>query len=1032
MILEQILETPFTPDVRKAQFTMLKEYLESGQELDYDAFEILYDAYYFIARPMAEDKEILELLSQYSDYMNEYWDSIEMPWNENEDEDDEDEDNEDDDDFELYCKEHPLYQIAQCITNGNPFVLYDVQDSISNCEAYYKAHERDYKERGIYEEDCEEEPLEICWIGLADSLKRNGYAIEIARDESALTLADRLARCELIRANSSLLNKGWFSKEEGILEGCRTLNKKWRGQGFCLVIMDIHCDSYVFFPCKEKELENLQNLAAEMEYLICHSKVLEEYEKKGKKDLTIINRLKEIYSSPRLESTLNKQQFTDLYKAAVKDIYPKLKKKYKGESIYGISFEIADIVQGVYVDHFRTFIYLNTEERYLKQMADCDEESKLDCRFDPWSEWEVTEGINPLFEKVEEYLLNNSFFVYLLADSYEQALPKGMVEWYDKMYFKLEDAFEKEKQTLRMWLAQALGELRTEGFWESAGNPQLYVIPFAGEDDIETPELIETFQIMDQGCHDSEYIDYLKSLEEEDEEDDEVASKKESESLYGRTEKAYSPETNGNETTNYKANSTYSQMANQIYEKLTHLSAQEESEYEYARFISTMDDMIAVLDAKHISQNDKKEAIKIAIYMRIYLFSMPHMAYPEELRRSFFETCWKLYQCFGENGRGKNFAFDPETEFLLRITSSKTPAAVSIWNEEQLEQSICTCCGKKLSAIAFADCKKKQPVSKLVEEWDLLAVAKNMTSKAKENFSLYKKVAKLFGLITCEECVQEQTLLDAYLAWCYENTYLNYPDEKLLEWLYQECQTRLSDYNYREQRGYYYQLIVDYAQGMKDMHKPTLLKYYEALYDSYKYNRAKYADELKHYKEKCDKLAEELLQDPNLSKEEQIQPKLIILNSQYENLGKKVQSPQEFEEECNQLAASYDEVLGKGNEKSTNCKLRLALSLGEKRNTQEEAKHGIEILLEQLEIVKTYNPTETKIISEICNRISYINKVNLKNYEEAIKYFEYYLKYIEDTYGKDSDYAFDEQMELKELLELYAKQKRKQQNGAKK
>lgn len=71
MILEQILESPFTPDVRKAQFTMLKEYLESGQELDYDAFEILYDAYYFIARPMAEDKEILELLSQYSDYMNE-------------------------------------------------------------------------------------------------------------------------------------------------------------------------------------------------------------------------------------------------------------------------------------------------------------------------------------------------------------------------------------------------------------------------------------------------------------------------------------------------------------------------------------------------------------------------------------------------------------------------------------------------------------------------------------------------------------------------------------------------------------------------------------------------------------------------------------------------------------------------------------------------------------------------------------------------------------------------------------------------
>ncbi len=54
-----------------------------------------------------------------------------------------------------------------------------------------------------------------------------------------------------------------------------------------------------------------------------------------------------------------------------------------------------------------------------------------------------------------------------------------------------------------------LGGLRKSGFWEEQGNTGIYAIPLEGECGISAKELEETFQIMDQGCHGREYLDYL-------------------------------------------------------------------------------------------------------------------------------------------------------------------------------------------------------------------------------------------------------------------------------------------------------------------------------------------------------------------------------------------------------------------------------------------------------------------------------------------------------------------------------------------
>lgn len=736
----------------------------------------------------------------------------------------------------------------------------------------------------------------------------------------------------------------------------------------------------------------------------------------------IINRLKEIYKKKTLESVLEKRQFMDLYKAAVKDFYPKLKKEYEDESIYGISFEIADVIQNVYINPFATFIYFNTEEKYLEDINDydCDEEEKLECRFEPWSEWEVAESETVLFDKVAEYLFHYSLYACMDVSKYEEKLAKYEVDWYDKRFFDIETAFEQEKQAIRMWLAEALGELRAEGFWESVGNPDIYVLPFGGEDDITTEEMIETFQVMDQGCHDSEYIDYLKGREAFDNEN---VSGLALDNVKNAADNAYPKEKVGEETDVDE----YSEMADYAYQKLSHMSSHPESNSEYAELVFGFRSMVESLEENSIPRKYRKSAIKAAVFMKTYLFAMPHMEYPEELRYHFFENCWWLFKYLEEGKEEKGFALDPETEFLSRVAGNNIQPLISIWNEEQLKQGICTCCGKKFPVIAFADGRKNQSAKKLTEGWDLLAVAKNMTLESKDNFSLYKKVAQVFGFITCEECGEEQTFLDAYMAWCYENTYLKCTDEQLLEWLYQECKNGLSDYDYREQRRYYYQLIIDYSHGMKDLHKSTILKYYEGMLDSYKYNREKYAKELKYYQEKCNEMVEELLNESSNSEEQRTEIQLTQLNLQYEELGKKTLSLQEFEEECNRLAASYDELLGKGNCNSTNCKLRLALSLGEKKNTKEEAKHGVEILLEQLEMVETYNPTAVEIISEIYERISYIYRVNLKNYQYALIYYKTYMKYVEEMHGKNSEYAFGERHTLNELNGLDGKRRKKQQ-----
>ncbi len=229
------------------------------------------------------------------------------------------------------------------------------------------------------------------------------------------------------------------------------------------------------------------------------------------KERDVLGRVIALYQSETLESNLNKQYFIELFKEAVKDIFPKIKEKYTNESIYGISFEVANTVQRVYDEDYGILVYLNTEENYQEKIENCDEDEKSYYRFNAWAEWKMEEVSSNIFDKIQDYLWENSlgFFDEISTDM-EAKLEKEIREWYEDVELDVEDLHDEEIENIRSWLAEALGQLRKEGFWEQQGNANIYVIPFSGEDKISKEELIMTYKEMDQGYHNTEYLDYLE------------------------------------------------------------------------------------------------------------------------------------------------------------------------------------------------------------------------------------------------------------------------------------------------------------------------------------------------------------------------------------------------------------------------------------------------------------------------------------------------------------------------------------------
>ena len=161
--------------------------------------------------------------------------------------------------------DNPIYKIASKLSGEDENVLSDVCECIVNTSDYFNSHKEDYENRGINYE-CKNEIIQ--WIGMVDSLLRNGYICECDYAEELDDVLACLGDLNGVKRHSLPLEQCWFDERDEITDWCEIIDQKWNPQGMCVAAIDIGSDSYVMFPCSPDHLDALFGYANEAGFLI--------------------------------------------------------------------------------------------------------------------------------------------------------------------------------------------------------------------------------------------------------------------------------------------------------------------------------------------------------------------------------------------------------------------------------------------------------------------------------------------------------------------------------------------------------------------------------------------------------------------------------------------------------------------------------------------------------------------------------------------------------------------------------------------
>lgn len=459
------------------------------------------------------------------------------------------------------------------------------------------------------------------------------------------------------------------------------------------------------------------------------------------------------------------------------------------------------------------------------------------------------------------------------------------------------------------------------------------------------------------------------------------------------------------------------------YREIMKMLQQKQEEGDYSYYFYLFAYCVDRMSKHKFKKTGLTYIVKLVTYMKSYLFALPLMEYPEKVRSNFFKNLWQLYYYFDSNKRKQKFEFYGQEELLLHCESTRIPAIFSVWDLDYIPIGICRHCGKSLHQIPFAEGKKKAMKREIVEEWDIYEVAKSLTKKSKKNFDIYKKISKLYGTRICEYCGEEETFLDTYMNWWYENTQWKRPNKELLAWIFQEIQRIPDSYEGYRQRERFCKFLIDYLYECKDWNRKCVVEYFRKMQQTYDYEEE--AKERMYYLEKTRKMLDIVLEEEELSKEEREHFSILKADIIYDGIGNSNLPFEEAEKEWNFAISVYDSLCGAGNLKSVEVYKRMAYSLSYNQNQKYDPQRAIEILLEQLEFLQDSHPEEIERISRIKEDIAFVYRDKIKDYEAAIPYYEEYLRFIEDTYGKESGYAHDERTVFYELCEKAEKIKRK-------
>lgn len=153
----------------------------------------------------------------------------------------------------------PLLEIALLISDGDQEVMAEAAECVSDPKRYFEVHIEQYEERGV--EDSDDLDL-IQWLGLADILEGRGWVCERDWKDELEDFLYFMGSLTGITSNRLSLERAWFDSRGDIRQWCQILDEKWAPQEACAAALDMDSDSYVLFPCKKSDLEELKACAS--------------------------------------------------------------------------------------------------------------------------------------------------------------------------------------------------------------------------------------------------------------------------------------------------------------------------------------------------------------------------------------------------------------------------------------------------------------------------------------------------------------------------------------------------------------------------------------------------------------------------------------------------------------------------------------------------------------------------------------------------------------------------------------------------
>ena len=225
----------------------------------------------------------------------------------------------------------------------------------------------------------------------------------------------------------------------------------------------------------------------------------------------------------------------------------------------------------------------------------------------------------------------------------------------------------------------------------------------------------------------------------------------------------------------------------------------------------------------------------------ILLWAFPLMRCPDNLRVHFFENLFLQYQYF-TNFFHFSYAADVLESvrtwmayYKIMLTSYSDDLFVfqDLWSFSEPLPICCKDCGDDTHSLfvlhaantdsikdrEFVRDTDKESAHFEPEEWNIFQNTMPYLYSLKET-KLSAWLPRLYGTYHCENCGKEQTVIEAYKNWMFQNQRAyKEPEDALIDWLIEFGSSKLN-VNYQEML-FYHKMALNYLHSQK---KPSILK----------------------------------------------------------------------------------------------------------------------------------------------------------------------------------------------------------------